>query len=119
MKSVHGILMGGTVALLATGHFTQAAAADQRAVNDALLTQYFADINAHDVASLKDVIAENHVQRESAQGQGLAGMQAAYKHYFQMFPDFHMTLEDGIITGEVQCCGKPDILTQMNADKKG
>lgn len=52
------------------------------------------------------MIAENQVQRDAGQGQGqgqgqgLTGMQAAYQHYFQMFPDFHMTLEDSIIAND-------------------
>ncbi|HUB11743.1 MAG TPA: ester cyclase [Acetobacteraceae bacterium] len=75
-------------------------AADMVAANQALLRQYFTDINAHDVSSLQDVIAENYVQREARQGTGLAGMQAAYRRYFDMFPDFHMTLEDSVITND-------------------
>jgi predicted ester cyclase len=100
MGPLHKTLTGGALALFAAVAFARDAAADQTAANAALLTTYFADINAHDVASLKDVIAGNYVQRDAGQGQGLAGMQAAYQHYFQMFPDFHMTLEDSVITND-------------------
>jgi predicted ester cyclase len=101
MKALHRTLTLGALSLLAAAACARsAAAADQTTANAALLNTYFADINAHDTAALKDVIAENYVQRDSAQGQGLAGMQAAYQHYFQMFPDFHMTLEDSVITND-------------------
>ena len=94
-------LIGAALSLLATIALARSGgAADQAAANDALLRQYFADINAHEVAALKDVIAENYVQREASQGTGLAGMQAAYQRYFDMFPDFHLTLEDSVITDE-------------------
>jgi len=101
MKPVHKMLACGTLAMFAIVPVASGAfAADQTAANAALLAKYFADINAHDTALLKDVIAEDYVQRDSAQGQGLAGMQAAYQHYFQMFPDFHMTLEDSVVTND-------------------
>lgn len=101
MQRVHQMLTGAALALLAAVPLARSApAVDQPAANAALLTKYFVDINAHDTAALNEVIAENYVQRDSAQGQGLAGMQAAYQHYFQMFPDFHMTLEDSVITND-------------------
>jgi predicted ester cyclase len=84
-----------TIALALNG-----SAADQASANKVLLQQYFADINAHNVAALKDVIAQNYVQRDAAQGSALAGMQAAYRRYFAMFPDFHMILEDSVITND-------------------
>jgi predicted ester cyclase len=101
MNHLRRILTGGALSLLATIALAQTGhAADQVAANGTLLTHYFADINAHDVAALKDVIAENYVQREATQGTGLAGMQAAYQRYFDMFPDFHLTLEDSVITDD-------------------
>jgi predicted ester cyclase len=101
MISLRKTLTGGALALFATAASVQSVwAADQTAANAALLKEYFADINAHDVASLKNVIAANYVQRDAGQGQGLAGMQAAYQRYFDMFPDFHLTLEDSVITDD-------------------
>ncbi|HSZ91068.1 MAG TPA: ester cyclase [Acetobacteraceae bacterium] len=101
MNPLGRTLTGAAVSLLTTIALVHSGgAADQSAANGALLRQYFADINAHDVASLKDVIAENYVQRDTGQGTGLAGMQAAYQRYFAMFPDFRMTLEDSVITGD-------------------
>jgi predicted ester cyclase len=94
-------LTGGVLSLLVTIALVQrGGAADQVAANRALLVQYFADINAHDVSLLKNVIAEDYVQRDAGQGTGLAGMQGAYQRYFDMFPDFHMTLEDSVITDD-------------------
>jgi predicted ester cyclase len=101
MNPFRPTLIGAALSLLATIALARSGgAADQAAANDALLRRYFADINAHEVAALKDVIAENYVQREASQGTGLAGMQAAYQRYFDMFPDFHLTLEDSVITDE-------------------
>jgi predicted ester cyclase len=101
LASTRRLLISAAVSLLAAVAFAQSgSAADQTAANAALLERYFADINGHDVAGLKDVISENYVQGESAQGQGLAGMQAAYRRYFEMFPDFHMTIEDSIVSND-------------------
>ena len=36
--------------------------ADQVAANTALLERYFADVNTHNVAALKDVISDHYVQ---------------------------------------------------------
>jgi predicted ester cyclase len=83
-----------------TGGAAARLAADRPADNAALLDKYFAGFNAHDVASLKDVIAENYVQRDAGQGSGLAGMQAACQRYFDMLPDFHLTLEDSVVTDD-------------------
>jgi predicted ester cyclase len=101
MNTFRRMLPVAALSLLVTLAFIRTGvAADQVADNSALLRQYFADINAHDVSALKDVIAENYVQREATQGTGLAGMQAAYRRYFDMFPDFHLTLEDSVITND-------------------
>ena len=101
MKSGRRTLLSAAMILFAAGSFAQRGmAADHTAANAALLTKYFAAVNAHEVASLKDVIADNYVQRDTGQGSGLAGMQAAFQHYFQMFPDFHMTVEDSIVTND-------------------
>lgn len=86
----------GAVAVAPPGH----AADDAIAANRALLEKYFADVNARDLAALKDIIADSYVQHGAYQGQGLAGMQAAFRHDFEMFPDFHWTLEDSIITSD-------------------
>src|SRR5260370_32740665 len=73
-------------------------AVDTTGPNASLLEKYFAAVNAHNVAALGGVIAENYVQHHIGQGHGRAGIQAAFQRYFQTFPDFHMTLEDRIIT---------------------
>jgi predicted ester cyclase len=94
-------LIGVVMSLLMTiAPVLNGSAADQATANEVLLQRYFADINAHNVAALKDVIGENYIQRDAAQGSGLAGMQAAYRRYFAMFPDFHLTLEDSVITND-------------------
>lgn len=52
------------------------------------------------MAAFDDVIAGDYVQHGAGQGQGRAGMQAAFQRYFQMFPDFHWTAEDSVITSD-------------------
>src|SRR6185437_12292704 len=86
------------VALVLAGASTATASADPVGANAALLDKYFADVNARDLAALKDVISDEYVQHGAYQGQGLAGMQAAFQHYFEMFPDFHWTVENSVIT---------------------
>jgi predicted ester cyclase len=101
MSPLGRILITIVLALLAVVASTQSgSAADTKSANAALLDSYFADVNAHDVAALKDVIAANYVQHDANQGQGLEGMQAAFRHYFEMFPDFHWTIEDSVITND-------------------
>jgi predicted ester cyclase len=101
MKLLGAPLVHGAIALCSTLAFAQGVgAADMTAANSALLDRYIADVDAHDVAALKDVIAEGYVQEDPAQGRGLAGMQAAFQHYFQMFPDFRMTVEDRVVTDD-------------------
>ena len=91
----------GALALLAVIVFGQRSdAADSTTANSALLDKYFSDVNAHDVASLNDVIADNYVQHGAGQGSGRAGTQAAFQKYFQTFSDFHMALEDSVITND-------------------
>ena len=84
--------------VLAGASAAAASAADPVARNAALLEQYFADVNARDLAALREVIADQYVQHGAYQGQGLAGMQAAFQRYFEIFPDFHWTVEDSGIT---------------------
>jgi predicted ester cyclase len=68
--------------------------------NAALLERYVAAFNAHDADGFNDVIAESYVQHNGRAGQGLAGLQATVRQYFQTFPDFHMTLEDSVLSGD-------------------
>ncbi len=75
-------------------------AADQAAPNAALLERYVAAFNAHDVDAFRSTIAEGYIQHNGRAGQGLAGLQAAVRQYFQTFPDFHMTLEDSVLSGD-------------------
>jgi predicted ester cyclase len=65
-----------------------------------LVARYVAAFNAHDVNALADVIAEKYVQHNGRTGQGLAGLQAAVKGYFETFPDMHMQLDDLIADGD-------------------
>lgn len=88
-----GFVLGAASAALASS-------ADPLAANRALVEKYFADVNARDLAALKDVIADDYVQHGAYQGQGLAGMQAAFQRDFEMFPDFHWTIEDSVITDD-------------------
>jgi predicted ester cyclase len=93
--------MTGALALLAVfSSIRVGCAADVKSANPALLAKYFADVNAHDVGALTDVIAADYVQHDADQGQGLEGMQAAFRHYFEMFPDFHWTIEDSVVTND-------------------
>jgi predicted ester cyclase len=98
LRRLVAIGMASLVCAVAFAHTSRAA--DQIAANVALLEKYFADVNAHEVASLIDVIADNYVQHGAGQGAGRAGMQAAFEKYFQTFPDFHMALEDSVITND-------------------
>jgi predicted ester cyclase len=94
-------LMGGALLLFAaTISFSNASAADLTAANAELLQKYFADVNAQDLEALKNIISDNYMQHGGYQGQGLTGMQAAFKHDFEMFPDFHWTMEDSVITND-------------------
>lgn len=93
-------ILAGAVLLFGAATLTQGASADQIATNAALLEKYFADVNDRDLAALKDAIAANYVQHGAYQGHGLAGMEAAFQHDFVMFPDFHWTVEDSVITND-------------------
>ena len=93
------MLTGGALALFVATAFAHTRdAADLTAANAALLEKYFADVNTRDLDALKEVISENYIQHGPGQGHGLAGMQAAFRRDFQMFPDFHWTVEDSVIT---------------------
>jgi predicted ester cyclase len=95
------MLVTALIALLAAiGSMRSGSAADATHANAALLDRYFAVVNAHDVAGLRDVIAARYIQHDRDQGQGLGGMQAAFQRYFDMFPDFHWTLEDSVVTND-------------------
>jgi predicted ester cyclase len=99
MNSLRRLLAAAALSFLSGVAFAQSgSAADQIAANKMLLEKYFADVNARDLAALKDIISDNYVQHGAYQGQGLAGMQAAFQHDFEMFPDFHWTVEDSVIT---------------------
>ena len=101
MNPIRRTLAAGMIALAAASGFASGAgAAGTNSGNSALLDQYIADVNAHDVGALKDVIAENYVQHDGNQGNGLTGMQAAFRQYFQWFPDFHWTVEDSVLAGD-------------------
>lgn len=94
-------LTTGMLALLAMfASIRSSSAADTGSANAALLDRYFADINAHDTAALREVIAADCVQHDANQGQGSEGMQAAFRRYFEMLPDFHWTLEDSVVADD-------------------
>jgi predicted ester cyclase len=101
MDSLRRMLARAALAFVGSVAFAQQSiAADLIAANSALLETYFADVNSHNLAALKDIISDNYVQHGAYQGQGLAGMQAAFRHDFEMFPDFHWTIEDSVITND-------------------
>ena len=101
MNKILSIAITGAVLMLGTvGQAQTSSPEDHVAANAALLATYFADVNARNLPALKDVISDNYVQHGPYQGQGLAGMQAAFQHDFEMFPDFHWTVEDSIITND-------------------
>jgi predicted ester cyclase len=66
----------------------------------ALLQRYVAAFNAHNADALADIVAADYVQHNGRAGQGLAGLQATARQYFQTFPDFHMQLEDSVTSGD-------------------
>jgi predicted ester cyclase len=101
MRPLARVLLTALIALLAAvGAMRSGGAAETDRANAALLDRYFAAVNAHDVAGLRDVIASRYIQHDRNQGQGLEGMQAAFRSYFEMFPDFHWTLEDSVVTND-------------------
>jgi predicted ester cyclase len=72
-----------------------AASASQAQQNESdspavLVARYVAAFNAHDAEGFRDIVAANYVQHNGRTGQGLAGLQAALRTYFQTFPDFRM-----------------------------
>jgi len=69
-------------------------------VGASLVGRYVAAFNAHDLNALTEVIAQEYVQHNGRTGQGLAGLQAAMKGYFDTFPDMHMQLDDLIADGD-------------------
>jgi predicted ester cyclase len=77
-----------------------ARAADASSAGAALLDRYVAAFNAHDTDAFREIIAEKYIQHNGRAGLGLAGLQATMRQYFQTFPDFHMTLEDSIVSGD-------------------
>jgi predicted ester cyclase len=82
-----------------------AASASQAQQNESaspavLVERYVAAFNAHDAEAFGDIVAANYVQHNGRTGQGLAGLQAALRTYFQTFPDFRMSLDDRIVQGD-------------------
>ena len=75
-------------------------ALDTDAANSAILDRYVAAFNAHDADAFAGVIAEHYLQHNGRAGQGLAGLQAALRGYFQTFPDFHVQIDDRIFGGD-------------------
>jgi hypothetical protein len=60
MDPLRRMLITGALALLAVFASIQSGStADPKSANAALLDQYLADVNAYDVAALKDAIAAN------------------------------------------------------------
>jgi len=100
MNSFRRMLSRGILLSLAVIAFAQSGSAADPAANAALLDKYVAAFNAHDPAPLKDLIVEDYVQHNGRAGQGLAGLQATARLYFQTFPDFHMALQDSVITAD-------------------
>ena len=100
MSPLRGLLTTGAVAMLALIAAVPSGSAADQTANTALLDTYVAAFNAHDPAPFKDVIAEDYLQHNGRAGQGLVGLQATARQYFQIFPDFHMALEDSVITSD-------------------
>jgi predicted ester cyclase len=95
-----GYLSRGGLALILALVGVTSRAADETAANAALLSKYVAAFNAHDAAALRDVVADQYIQHNGRAGQGVAGLEATVRQYFQTFPDFHMTLVDSVVTGD-------------------
>jgi predicted ester cyclase len=101
MNIVRKALMPAVLASVATlGIAEFGNAADQTSANADLLKKYIAAFNQHDPEAFKAVIAENYLQHNGRAGQGLSGLQATARQYFQTFPDFNMALADSIITND-------------------
>lgn len=94
------IALAGVSIIAAAAPLKSVLAADQSAANATLLERYVAAFNAHDATGFKDIVAENYIQHNGRAGQGLAGLQATANQYFQIFPDFHMKLEDSVMNGD-------------------
>jgi predicted ester cyclase len=88
--------LGTTSLILGATQIALAASAD----GAALLERYVAAFNQHDPDAFKDAIAENYVQHNGRSGPGLAALQGLMRGYFQTFPDFHIDVEDRIISGD-------------------
>lgn len=73
---------------------------DSDAANSAILDRYVSAFNAHDVKAFGDVIAEGYIQHNGRSGPGLAGLQATFRGYFETFPDFHIQVDDRILSGD-------------------
>jgi predicted ester cyclase len=76
------------------------AATAQIAANRAILDRYVEAFNRHDPDGFAAIIATDYIQHNGRAGPGLAGLQSALVGYFRTFPDFHMTVEDSIISGD-------------------
>jgi predicted ester cyclase len=72
----------------------------QVAANQAILDRYVEAFNRHDPGGFQDIVATDYIQHNGRAGPGLAGLQSTLSGYFQSFPDFHMTIEDRIITAD-------------------
>lgn len=77
-----------------------ATSAGQVAANRAILDRYVEGFNRHDPDEFKDIITTDYIQHNGRAGPGLAGLQSALSGYFKIFPDFHMTAEDSIISAD-------------------
>jgi predicted ester cyclase len=99
-RSLFGFAVLSAV-FVGSGAFAQTAStSDQAAANSTLLDRYVAAFNTHDAAAFAQVIAENYIQHNGRAGQGLAGLQATVRQYFETFGDFHMQVEDRIFGGD-------------------
>jgi predicted ester cyclase len=94
------LLCGGFVLGLSPAAPNPAAAADEGAAGAALLDGYIAAFNTHDVDAFKGIIADAYIQHNGRSGPGLAGLQATVKQYLATFADFHVRLDDRIISGD-------------------
>jgi predicted ester cyclase len=96
MLRMRTVLAGAALGAVAV--MTPAPAADRTAANAELLDRYVAAFNAHDPEALKDVVAPDYVQHNDRAGQGLASLQDTLRQYFATFPDFHVQLDDQVIS---------------------
>lgn len=98
---VHGLLMGGAVALAsARASAAESASGEAAAVGSALLDGYVTAVNTHDTRRFPELFTEAYIQHSGRSQSGLAAQIALFQSLFAVTPDHYMQVEDRIIVGD-------------------